>query len=1425
MKVVRPELANDADFIRRFEAEAQLVARLEHPQLVPLYDYWREPDGAYLVMRYMRGGNLRERLASAPLAPDAVLRVVDDIAPALHLAHRAGVVHRDVKPENVLFDEDGAVYLADFGIARDVAPGRRTEPGGAPNPVARYLPPEEARGEALTPKADLYSLGLVAYEMLTGRPPDGDLPSREAGNGRPGSPMEPLHPERAALPAAIAEVLARATAADPRDRFSDALEFAQALREAVMGTRTSQWSGIAEPRNPYKGLHPFGEPDADDFFGREELVGRIVARLADSGANGRFLAVVGPSGSGKSSLVRAGLVPAVREGAVPGSQRWFVVDMLPGTDPFVEFLAALRRVAARPLPADLAEQLPDDPTALTRAAAWVLADEESELLLLVDQFEEVFTLTTDEERRAAFLAALVTATTDPDSRVRIVVTLRADFYDRPLRYPGLAEWVRTRTEVVVPLTAPELEKAVTGPAEQVGVAVAAGLTSQIVADVMGEPGALPLLQYALTELFDQREYGSITTATYRRIGGVSGALARRAEETFASLDENGREAARQLLLRLVTLGEGVADTRRRVSRAELLALPGVEQVMPRVIDAFGRARLLSFDRDPDSRDPTVEIAHEALLREWGQLRGWIDEARDELRAHRRLAVAAREWRGAGQDPSFLASGSRLEQFDALAEQGSIALTGDERAFLEASTAQRTRAEREEAARAAYERQLERRSWRRLRALVAVLAMAALVAGVLTVVALGLAGQRAEQVRVATARELAAAAVANLDADPERAILLALEAVETTRGPDGVVLREAEQALRQAVRSFRGVHTVPQGHWGLAVAADGTLFATTDADGATTVRELDSGRELLTLRGHEGGVNDVAFTTDGRLIATAADDGTVRVWDAASGEQQEVLDGHRGGAERVAFSPDGSRLATGGGDGTVRIFDVETGQQATELSAHDGWVSGLAFTPDGSSLLSASIDATAHVWDLATGEATLVLDDHRWGITGAAISPDGTSVATASLDGRARTWDADTGEHLQTFFTDVLMFDVTYSADGTRLAAGGSDGVAHVWDADTGEHLRTLPGHTGVVGSVALTPDGGGLLSASLDGTTRLWDIRDEGSRDWLTVRGPSLRWVGVAFSPDGTRFAVPADPAGVTLRDSSTGAIVRRLEGHAARIVNMAFSPDGSLLAGVAGTGEGDPDANATVPVWDVETGELLLSLTGHRGETTRGVAFNPDGTRLVTTGSDGTLRLWNAATGAEEGRIELDALAVFGAAFSPDGRHLVTGDSSGDAIVWDADTLQQVRTIPASEEINALAVSPDGWLVTASDHGAARIFDLDSGEEKHVLRGHTGVIHGVAVSPDGSRVATAGHDGTARVWDPGTGRELLTLFEQNPVFGVAFSSDGRFLATSSPGGTVALHLLPLDEFLDVARERVNRELSDDECRQYLRLERCPGDA
>lgn len=1455
VKVILPQYANRPDFIRRFEVEAQLVARLEHPHIVPLYDYWREPDGAFLVMRWLRAGSLRHALKRGPWRVETAVRLLDQVAAALAAAHRQGVVHRDVKPGNILLDEDNNAYLSDFGIATLVEPFAAAGQQVPPSPESgftgtpEYVSPELIHGAEVTPRADIYSLGVVLYELLTGRHPFPNLPLADLLQRHLHDPLPPATAVRPDLPAAVDDVIQSATAKDPNGRYPDALALAAAFRRAVQPAAESpQPAASREIQNPYLGLRPFQEADAANFFGREALTQTLVDRLGD----GRFLAVVGPSGSGKSSVVKAGLIPALRHGALPGSADWFITQMTPGARPLEELESALLRVAVNPPPSLLA-QLQADERGLLRAVKRALPDDSSELLLVIDQFEALFTQTADEATRAFFLDSLVTAVTDPGSRLRLVVTLRADLYDRPLQYADFGRLLRAHQETVLPLTAEELAAAITGPAERVGLALETGLAPAMIADLHRQPGALPLLQFALTELVERREGRTLTRADYTKMGGVAGALSRRAESLFADLDETEQDAARQLFLRLVTLGDDETITRRRAPYAELLALTPDENAAA-IIEQYGRYRLLTFDHDPATRAPTVELAHEALLQAWPRLRQWLDEGRADLRQQRLLATAAVEWQQADQDASFLLRGARLEQFAAWAERTHLAVTSAEREFLDASLVARKQRQAAEAARQAHEAALERRSRQRLRALVGVLLAATAVAVALTIFAFSQNRIARAEARQATARELAAAAVSNLDVDPERSALLAMHAISETVAAGETTVPEAVDALHQSIVRLRGRYTLPDTGspactgqiWcsDLAYSPDGGLLATTGVDGRAHVWDAETGALLLTLAGHEGPVIGVAFHPQGSHVATAGADGMAALWPVADllagGETESdapavTFAGHEGNVVNVAFSADGALLATASRDDTARIWDAASGETVLVLSGHESSVRDVVFTADGEFLITGSSDTTVRIWDLATGKAVAVLEGHERNVYDVALAPDGTLLASASSDGTVQLWPLswdDEGVSVGDPRTMVagdhsgIVYGVAFSGDGTLLATGGVDAKARLWDVASGEQQLALAGHGGPLTNLAFSPDGRTLASGSLDGTVRAWDVTAAGGREWLTLAGHRDVSFDVRYSADGRFLATASFDGTAMIWDAATGERRHTLMTSPAPVAAAVFSPDGQRLATASFDG--------TVTLWDTASGELLLTLAGHQ-EPVVDVAFHPEGNLLATAGKDGTARLWDAADGAEVHVFTEPEADVERVAFSPDGRWLAAVGLDGAARIFDVAGREQVSVLTGHDGwVLGVAFSADGSrLATTGDDRRVIVWDVSDATNPQrllTLTGHQGDVWGAAFSPDGATLATISFDGLVKLWDVGdselesANREILSLGPGNDGREVAFSPDGRFLATTSGSGLVRVYVTSTEELMALAQTRLTRTLTNDECRRYLHLPRCPAD-
>ena len=1411
IKAVPPELANHPDFVRRFEREAQIVARLEHPHIVPLYDYWREPDAAYLVMRFLRGGSLEELLKVGPLETDRAASLLDQVAAALSAAHRQGVVHRDVKPGNVLLDEEGNAYLTDFGVALDSGSPERST-GTMMRGTPAYLSPEQVRLDPASPQTDVYALGIVTYEMLTALHPFPETSLRALLDRHLTETIPSVREARPELPSAVDRVIARATAKDATMRFSDALELAAAFRAAVEGGAEGVTQPVADIRNPYKGLRAFLEADAGDFFGRESLTQRLLRRLGQEGDASRFLAVVGPSGSGKSSVVRAGLVPALRRGALEGSERWYVIEVIPGSHPLRELESALLALAIEP-PPSLLEMLEGDTLGLSRAAERILPDPDAELVIVLDQLEEVFTLVDDEDERLHILESLRAAVTSQGTRVRVITTLRADFFDQPLSVRGFGDLLAERTEAITPLSPEELERAIVGPADRAGLRVEPRLLAVMIADVVDRPGTLPLLQYALTELAERREDGMLTLAGYRRIGGVSGALARRAEQIFGAMNDGAREASRQLFLRLVTLGEGSEDTRRRVRRSELVPL-AESHVMDGVLEAYGRHRLLSFDRDPVTREPTVEIAHEALLGAWDRLRDWIDEAREDIRTQRRLAFSVTEWEAAEHEPSFLLRGARLEQVRSWAETTTLAISDADRKYVSQSLAMQ-HAVRER------ERALERRSIRRLRSLVALGVGAALVASTLTVIAVTQRGRAVDEARVSRARELAAAAVANLEVDPERSILLAMQAIDATRAVDGTVLAEAEEALHRAVVGSRIEMSVP-GIGGRVDWSTNGVFVTegTEGSGVIDIRDAETGDRVKSFHGHDGDVTDVAFSRDGSMLATTGDDGTLRVWDPSNGDLLASLSGS-GVVWGPSFDRDGSFVAAAWEEeGLVRVLELATGRISTIRRVD---ANGTALSPDGSRIaVSSSLEGIPAVYEIASGEEILRLEaDWSDQPSNLSWSPDGRYLAGG---GFPRVWDARTGRVRFSLFghTDVV-FDVDWSPDSSRLVTGAFDGTAKVWEITEGNapELMSLSAQdTTLVLGVAFSPDGTRVLSGNGDiSAAKIWDVSPSGDAEWANL--PTIPpWNDVEFMPTSHSVLASGINDTVNLWDPKAPKSARLIGsfGHGCCAVQIDVSSDGSTIA--------IGDYGGKVSVRDVATGDELFATEGDYEDPKFDLSPNGEYLAIALMGSN-TVRILDRTGRVVRHLVEEYGFTSGAPSFSPGGRLLGTVARRGADVeanyrvrIWDWQRREVVTTIHAGVD-GPLVFDPTGALL-AVPWGTVDVRDVDSGDVVLQLPSQPGDIYGLRFSPDGSLIATGAADGTIRLFDAESGQQRVVLRGPAGPSRVAFSADGSMLASTSSDAMVRVWALDIDDLIEIAQQNVTRTLTDLECRQYLHVDECP---
>lgn len=1411
IKVILPQYANQPDFIRSFEAEARLVAQLEHPFIVPLYDYWREPGAAFLIMRLLHGGSLQSRLKDGPLPLTAVSEILGQICPALHFAHQLGVIHRDIKPSNILLDQEGNAYLADFGIAKN-ANFIHTE--DHPNyqesvHIPHYLSPEQIRSEPINPQTDIYYLGILVYELVTGQPPFKGNGPNDTIQQHLFTPLPLLAEHNVDLPTALDRIIQQATAKNPAERHSDVMTLLEDI-QAVIGsfppsTSLMSTAGADKPaapigENPYKGLRAFDETDAEDFFGREVLIQELLGRMAENDDLSRFLAVVGPSGCGKSSVVKAGLIPALRRGGLPGSDTWFVVDFMPGSKPITELASALLRVCSSS-PKDLLAQLQADERGLLRTVRRILpADKEVELVMVIDQFEEMFTLVNDESVRSQFLASLLTAVLDPQSRLRVIITLRADFTDRPLQYVDFGELLRRRTEFVLPLTPDELDSAIRGPARRLGLDFEAGLVQGIIHDVGDQPGTLPLLQYALTELFVRREGVLLTLQAYGESGGVLGALGRRAENLFAGLSESEQEMTRQIFLRLVTLGEGVEDTRRRVLHIELGALNygkdngqatqdgnGIESV----IAAFGRFRLLTFDRDPATRGPTVEVAHEALLREWPRLRSWLDENRNDVRQQRFLALAAAEWLVAEKDKGFLLREARLNHFANWAVHTSLALTSDEQAFLDACLEERRQRQAAEAIRLARERALEQRSIQRLRIIVVVLVVAS-IAGVILLTAVFNQSQMAQRNETA-AQQSAALALEQQDIAEQQA-RGALEAYSislSAHARQALVNLDTGTALALALAAV-DITNPPQ-----EVIA--TLQQAAFAPGAHRVVTLTN------TAGAAAEIGSLAVSPDGETALIGLADGALNLLDIETGETRQTFTGHSAEVVNVVFSPDGSLALSSGCDAQIIVWDIATGQEVRRFSEHSGCVYALDISPDGRSVISGAFAGSSYLapgelflWNMATGEVLRRLQGgHVYGLRDAVFSPDGRTILSSefSFGGAGDAagsplilWEAASGEIIHQFpAPNDQSHNVAFHPDG-RTALSTTVNRIYLWDLDTGEQLRVFEGHDNVVRDVAFSPNGRRFISTDYKGGVILWDF--ESGQPIARFEQNDLPFV--AFRPDGRSALTGSADGSLTLWDLFPADEVRQFEGQLGGISDIAISPDGQLVisGGMSNFRFSNPGEDYNLRLWDIETGVHLQVFEGHTDIVTA-VEFSPDGRQAVSVSLDRTLRLWDLASGTEILRAESPNI-FWDVVFLPDGKRALTVIDEPAMVLWDLETGEILHhySIDTEGEVWTVALSPDGELaLSGSDGGVLILWDVASGAElRHFKADNDSPVHSVVYSPDGRNALAGLADARIIVWDIATG-EVVRVFSENQgiidLNMVDMGSDERTVVSSSFHGEV----------------------------------------
>ncbi|MFS8980799.1 TIR domain-containing protein [Cupriavidus necator] len=1165
------------------------------------------------------------------------------------------------------------------------------------------------------------------------------------------------------------------------------------LRRAGLDPSSFPWPPPDDPRRPpYPGLRALEAEDAAIFFGREAAIVRGLDTIRSVREQGieRMFVIVGASGAGKSSFLRAGLWPRMKR-----DDRTFLTlpvirperAVLTGATGLVVSLElAFREYGTQRTRAGI-RQAVQTPMGFEQLLGELQTLHNSRLgsnvvmptvVISIDQGEELFGAEGQEE--ASHLLSLLAQTMSGNDRIEafkrrqrslVIMAIRTDAYER-LQGAKAFTGISARVFSLPPIQRAEFKAVVEGPAARATAAgrrltIQPALTERLLHDAEGAD-ALPLLAFTLERLFtDYGAAGVLRLEDYEALGGVRGSIEAAVESAFVVPGRQpavpADKAARERLLRegfipwLARVDPQSDERKRRVARWDELPAASYA-VVERLI---GHRLLLRDRRKVDGEEViVVEVAHEALLRQWPTLTAWLDADADALKTVDTVLRAAYEWEKNDQGMAWLAhTGERLTGAEALRQRADFERLLGEEGILYLRACR----ERDEE-----EQRRRKRVQRRIQAMMVVISVILIVTGVWII-------RQTRVVAGQTSLVLTTAATTANDAGfYDRGMRFAILAMGKSW-----FLPESAEAEAELMRGAYASMLIAQftGHQGrvhsAAFSPDGQRVLTASDDNTARVWDARTGQMTVQLTGHQGPVRSAAFSPNGQRVVTASEDNTARVWDARTGQMIAQLAGHQEAVRSAAFSPNGQRVVTASEDNTARVWDARTGQMIAQLAGHQEAVRSAAFSPGGQRVVTASEDHTAQVWEVTTGKQIAVLSGHQQPVVSASFSPDGQRVVTASWDKTARVWDAATGQPIaQLIGHQRALASAALSPDGQWAVTASDDNAARIWDASTGQQIAQLTGHQDSVHSAVFSPDGERVLTASWDNTARVWEART--GQPIAQFKGHQGRVVFASFSPDGQRVVTASEDKTARVWGTRAGQPIAQLIGHQDSVHSAVFSPDGQRVVTAS--------EDKTARVWDARNGQPIALLTGHQG-LVRSAAFSPDGERVVTASDDKTARVWDARNGGQIWQLAGHQGAVASAAFSPDGQRVVTASEDKTARVWDARTGSQLAQLAGHQgAVVSAAFSLDGQLVvTASWDKTARVWNARTGQTIAQLIGHQRALASAAFSPDGQRVVTASFDTTARVWDARTGQMIAPFTgHQELVWSSAFSPDGQRVVTAS---------------------------------------------
>ncbi len=1116
---------------------------------------------------------------------------------------------------------------------------------------------------------------------------------------------------------------------------------------------------------PYQGLQAFDREQKEFFFGRKRLVEAIKQKLDKT----PFVPIIGASGSGKSSVVRAGLIPWLEE-----EGNWHILEPIkPGFEPLVELRGAFKSFFKgkdeKQLKAFIEEEQ-NYPKGLIKLLEKL--PNSKQFLLVVDQFEELFTVCAEEKERRRFIELLTQVTELTAYRLAVVTTMRADFLEPCLHYPMLHQQIQDQAVFMPPLAGVDLKDVITEPARRQGYTLEEELVFKILEDVGKEPGFLPLLEFALTKLWQKRdrEKRLLTLEEYDKLGGLTGALDLHAERVYryrdfesdSPLNERSGEEKdwiKRIFLRLVRTGAQEKDTRQRQPKSMLLAIAGNRFEEQEAIkdllegeEGLVRGRLLVTGQDRQNAEPWIDLAHEALIEGWHQLADWRQEGRDLRRLTDRLEDALREWQKNSNDDNLMMGGLLAqvrEQWQELEQK----LSPIAKEFYQQS----------------YAREQE----------------------------------KITALQQALLREQTARATDLLSTQPVNAAILAIQATGHSLEWLGEVFSPVEGTLRKIAEVAREKNIFKgHNHWISCVAfsPNGQYIVSGGADGTVRLWDLQGNSIRSLVYGHNIHVNSVTFSPDSQYVLSGGNDQKIRLWDLQGNPIGEPFHGHEVDVSSVAFSPNGRYIASGSRDKTVRLWDRQGNQIGKPFQGHEDAVISVAFSPDGQHIISGSRDKTVRLWDLQGNQIGKPFQGHEDQVVCVAFSPDNQSIASSGRDGTVRLWDyqgTPIGQPLKGH--DGAVISVAFSPNGQCIASGGKDRTVRLWDRTGNLIGQPLQGHKDTVVSVHFSPDNQFLISGSDDTTLRLWDVSNYSNGTPFYGHKYSIN--SVAFSSDGQCIVTGGGDGTVRLWDRQGNPVGEPLE-HDRSVNSVALSPDGEYIVSCS--------SDSTVRLWDLQG--FLISIFPEKPERRYGVAvssvaFSPDGQHIASGDEDGTVQLWdklgcplnNSFQAHDEVRV--DSLAVRGGAitkatvtciaFSPDSQCIVTCGIDWTIRLWDLQGRAITEPLRGHDNsVNSVAFSPDGqYIVSGSVDGTVRLWHLQSHSTIKSWVGHNEyTVNSVAFSPDGQCIVTGGGDATVRLWNlQGHLINQFFLDRKGAVTSLAFSPDGQCIIIGSTNGTIQL--------------------------------------